>query len=137
MVHDGAHNMYVPCFWVLRESKDHWSYKHILRWVKIQCRMKCKPKAVVCAFEQDLHVAVKGQFGDSYLIVCLFHWKQAIRRKLIALRIPADDIKKVMAPGCLDVLTVVPEKQSDIRMKRADPPNHSAVIEYPAVPRFR
>ncbi|EGZ11400.1 hypothetical protein PHYSODRAFT_520525 [Phytophthora sojae] len=84
---------------------------YILRWVQIQCKMKCTPKTVVCDFEQALHVAVKDQFSDSYLIGCLFHWKQAIRRKLIVLRIPADDIKKVMAPGCLDVLTMVPEKQ--------------------------
>ncbi|RAW20268.1 hypothetical protein PC110_g23290 [Phytophthora cactorum] len=70
--------------------------------------MKLDPGTVCCDFEMALLQGAKDQFPDAKRIGCLFHWEQAIRRKLVALRISEDKIKKVMTLGALDTLTVLP-----------------------------
>ncbi|KAG3131614.1 hypothetical protein C6341_g23268, partial [Phytophthora cactorum] len=90
------------------QSKSDWTYWHILHWVKVQSGMKLDPGTVCCDFEMALLQGAKDQFPDAKRIGCLFHWEQAIRRKLVALRISEDKIKKVMTLGALDTLTVLP-----------------------------
>lgn len=63
----------------------------------------------MCDFEQTIHMAVRDQSPSAYIVGCLFHWKQAIRRKVLELRIPKGDVQVAMTPGLLDTLTVVPE----------------------------
>ncbi|KAF1774457.1 hypothetical protein GQ600_5165 [Phytophthora cactorum] len=60
--------------------------------------MKLDPGTVCCNFEMALLQGAKDQFPDAKRIGCLFHWKQAIRRKLVALRISEDKIKKNLPP---------------------------------------
>jgi hypothetical protein len=45
-----------------------------------------KLSTVTCDFEIALINSVEKSFEGAVLIGCLFHWKQAIRRKLIALK---------------------------------------------------
>ena len=45
------------------------------------------------------------------MIGCLFHWKQAIRRKIIKLGIPDDEVKFAMRRGVIDLLTIVPKDE--------------------------
>jgi hypothetical protein len=45
------------------------------------------------------------------LIGCLFHWKQAIRRKIIKLGIPDDEVKFAIMRGVIDLLTIVPKDE--------------------------
>ncbi|KAG3169857.1 hypothetical protein PC128_g19076 [Phytophthora cactorum] len=108
MVFDHGRQLFVSVFYCLAQSKSDWTYWHILHWVKVQSGMKLDPGTVCCDFEMALLQGVKGQFPDAKRISCLFHWKQAIRRKLAALRISEDKIKKIMARGALDTLTVLP-----------------------------
>ena len=42
------------------------------------------------------------------IIGCLFHWKQANRRRLIALKFAENVIGRLMRPGILGILTVIP-----------------------------
>eukprot|EP00644_Phytophthora_capsici_P016980 jgi/Phyca11/132205/e_gw1.142.10.1 len=72
--------------------------------------MACIPNVVVCDFEQALHLGIRDQFQSAHIVGCLFHWKQAVRRKMIELRISTDEIAVAMSPGMLDLLTVIPEK---------------------------
>ena len=44
----------------------------------------------------------------TIVIGCLFHWKQANRRKLINLNFDDAVIQRLMRSGCLDILTVIP-----------------------------
>ena len=39
----------------------------------------------------------------------MFLWKQAIRRKIIKLKIPVDEVKFAMRKGVIDLLTIVPK----------------------------
>eukprot|EP00956_Cyclotella_meneghiniana_P007262 scaffold9913_cov36-Cyclotella_meneghiniana.AAC.1 len=45
------------------------------------------------------------------LIGCLFHWKQAIRRKIIKLGVPDDEVHFAMRRGVIDLLTIVPKDE--------------------------
>lgn len=112
MMYDSAHDYYVPCFYVLVDNKDKLTYT-----LMFQCELKCNPKVVVCDFEHAIHQDVEEQFKTPKvnIVGCLFHWKQAIRRKMIEVRIPADQIEVAMTPGYIDVLTVIPEHK--IRLK--------------------
>ena len=61
-----------------------------------------KPKTVTTDFEAPLFKAVGEQFSNARRIGCKFHFKQALRRKLINLDFAADDVQRLMRPGCLD-----------------------------------
>ncbi|KUF91609.1 Hematopoietic prostaglandin D synthase [Phytophthora nicotianae] len=74
----------------------------------MQCDLQVEPRYVMCDFELGLVNAVRQQFAGVPIVGCLFHWKQALRRKLIDLRIPKETVSHVMASGAIDVLTVIP-----------------------------
>jgi hypothetical protein len=98
MVYDPSTNMYVPVFFVLLQTKKQLAYWHAIS----QC-------IATCDFERGLINAVQDHFPDNPLVGCEFHWKQAIRRKLLDLRIPKDIISRLVDPeGLLNILTVIP-----------------------------
>ena len=66
-------------------------------------------KTVTVDYEQALMKSAKTQFGEGKMVGCLFHWKQAIRRRLLLLKIPEDLISKFIGKGGpLEVLCVIP-----------------------------
>jgi hypothetical protein len=53
--------------------------------------------------------AAKSNFSEAKTILCLFHWKQAIRRKLLALKLDEDIISALIRnEGLLELLTYIP-----------------------------
>ena len=56
-----------------------------------------------CFFSQACN-----HFPEATLIGCLFHFKQALRRKMIKLGIPEEEVKFVMQKGVIDLITVIP-----------------------------
>uniref|UniRef100_H3H7V2 MULE transposase domain-containing protein n=1 Tax=Phytophthora ramorum TaxID=164328 RepID=H3H7V2_PHYRM len=84
-------------------------FKQTLIWIQVQCNQQWAPSAVLCNFEAALQQGVRGYFPSAFIVGCLFHWEQALRRKTISLGIPADQISLAMKPGSLDTLTLVPE----------------------------
>ena len=66
---------------------------------------------------QALIKATKDHFGaDCDFIGCRFHWKQAIRRKLLALDVPKTLITLLMDKnGLINILPIIPV--SDIVVK--------------------
>ncbi|KAF1334918.1 hypothetical protein FI667_g1764, partial [Globisporangium splendens] len=91
---DHAHDYCVPCLYVLADCEDHWMCRHMFNWIRVQCGMKCNPDVVVCCFEQALHSGDRDQFPAAHIVGRLFRSKQAARRKLLDLRIPADDTER-------------------------------------------
>ena len=50
-------------------------------------------------------------FPKSPIVGCLFHFKQAIHRKLKELAISSEEIVFFMRPGMLDILTLIPPEE--------------------------
>lgn len=111
MMYDHSIDLYLPIFYILLDSKDELSYSNALHWIKIQCGFQIKPGAITCDFEKALLNAIVNQFNNTSIIGCLFHFKQALRRKLISLRIDKEQIHQVMKIGNLDLLTVIPTNE--------------------------
>ncbi|KAE8893076.1 hypothetical protein PF005_g21676 [Phytophthora fragariae] len=108
MAYDASLDVYVPVLYVLATAKCEKTYKYMLYWLQAAVTFQVKPWTVTFDFEKALINAVMGAFPMSVLVGCLFHWKQAIRRKLVDLRIPKEAIRTAMSPGIMDTLTVIP-----------------------------
>jgi hypothetical protein len=109
MVYDPSTSMYVPVFYVLLQTKKEMAYWQAISQCIIASDFKLKAKTTTCDFERGLHNAVQEHFPDSPLVGCKFHWKQALRRKLIDLRVPKDIISRLVDPdGLINILTVIP-----------------------------
>lgn len=105
MGYDPAYDLYLPIFYVLLQGKEQATYWHMFDMVTMQCDLQIEPRTVTCDFELGLLNAVREQFP---VVGCLFHWKQALRRNVVHLRIPTDVVSDVMRRGVIDVLTVIP-----------------------------
>ncbi|KAJ8524184.1 hypothetical protein ON010_g16934 [Phytophthora cinnamomi] len=71
---------------------------------------------ISCDFERGLIKAVGDQFPETDIVGCLFHFKQAVRRKMIKLRIPKEEVSGMMQRGYLDALTALPHDRIDPRL---------------------
>ncbi|KAJ8544536.1 hypothetical protein ON010_g11731 [Phytophthora cinnamomi] len=87
-------------------GQDEWTYRHAFHWVQVLGKMQMTPGSITSDFKATLIKGLRDQFPGTSLIDCLFHWKQAIRRKLDDPRFPTNKIDEAMAPGVLDILTV-------------------------------
>jgi hypothetical protein len=72
---------------------------------------KLDPLTVTCDCEKGLIKAVQQQFDGVAIVGCLFHFKQALRRKMIKLKIPDDEISLAMKRNVVDVLTIIPHDE--------------------------
>ena len=53
--------------------------------------------------------ACKLQFNEALFIFCLFHWKQALRRKMLEYHISKPVISELLnSEGLMNILTVIP-----------------------------
>lgn len=69
---------------------------------------KIFPFSVGVDFEVTFFKTAKHFFPKAHILGCAFHWKQAIRRKMVNMCIPEDQISYSMKFGVLDILTVIP-----------------------------
>lgn len=111
MMFDPSVDLYIPIFYILLDEKDELTYSNALNWIKVQCGFNINPNAITCDFEKALINAVNSQFRNSNIIGCLFHFKQALRRKLLSLRINKNQIHQAMQCGNLDLLTIIPANE--------------------------
>ncbi|OWZ20503.1 hypothetical protein PHMEG_0005060 [Phytophthora megakarya] len=98
MVKDLGVDVYVPAMYVLMDSKHQDASWNALNFVIIQTGRLLGPATLTCDFEKLLKNAVTEQFP----------LKQALRRKMIEVRIPQDQIAAALSPGMVDVLTIIP-----------------------------
>lgn len=108
MVYDTSVDVYLPLYYVLVDTKKQDTYWRVLEQLIIASDRMLEPRDVTCDFELALIKAVIEQFPRANIVGCLFHWKQALRRKMLDLKISRERIAYAMKPGKLDVLTVVP-----------------------------
>ena len=64
-------------------------------------------------FERAFFSAAGLLFPEAHLVGCLFHSKQAARRKMIDLSIPDHEVQIAMRFGVYDLLTVLPKDELD------------------------
>ncbi|ETP53784.1 hypothetical protein F442_01334 [Phytophthora nicotianae P10297] len=113
MMYDPLTELLVPLFFTLTTSKTQDSYKKFFYCVKFAVGKKPSPIDIVCDFEAAIIFAIREHFPKTKIIGCLFHFKQACRRKMKAYWLPDDEAEIAMAFGVLDMLTVVnPDKIS-------------------------
>ena len=112
MVFDEQTDSFVPVFYVLLTSKTEQIYRHALYWVKASSNYKMKPDSITCDFEKALHNAIALEFPNVIINGCLFHWKQAIRRKIRDLKFEEPSIEeRFMWRNVLETLTIIPVDQ--------------------------
>lgn len=79
-------DMYVPVFYILLQSKHEWAYTEAFNEVKSALRTNgqsnLNPANIHCDFEKGLMNALADQFPDARVVGCLFHFKQALLRKM-------------------------------------------------------
>ena len=96
MVYDRPTSLYVPVFYVLLQSKLENAYFHALQLCISSADWQFTAKTITCDFEQAVLNVVEANFPSVPVIGCVFHWKQALRRKLLAYHIPKDVISRLM-----------------------------------------
>ena len=111
MCFDTRTEVYVPIMYILMTAKTQFLYYHALHYVICVSNWKLDPFTVTCDFEKALINAVREQFRQSVVNGCLFHWKQALRRKMGSLNIDKETISMAMTRNVLDVLTIIPRDE--------------------------
>ena len=109
MIYEPATELYLPVFHILLQSKKTTTYRRAF----VNCIWACDYKFNAISFSSDFEKAImesiKLEFDNPTIIGCLFHWKQAIRRKMLDYNIPKDKISFLMrSDGLLEMLTVIP-----------------------------
>jgi MULE transposase domain len=107
MVYDDETNIYVPAVYILLDNKNQWAYWHALHIVLVETETKLYPATITCDFEMALLNALKEQLPNASIVGCLFHFKQALRRKMKRLYIPEAEISQAMKKGKIDILTTI------------------------------
>ena len=116
MVYDRSTSLYVPIFYVLLQSKLENAYFHALQLCISSADWQFTAKTITCDFEQVVLNAVEANFPSVPVIGCVFHWKQALRRKLLAYHIPKDVISRLMGPdGLINILTHCPIEEIETK----------------------
>jgi len=105
MIYDEPTRLYIPIFYVLLQSKFQETYEEALRQICRSTGHAIHALSITCDFEIGLFNAVKKIFPDATPALCIFHFKQAIHRKLKKLGIATNDQGKLLR--LLDILTVI------------------------------
>jgi hypothetical protein len=111
MVYDDETDIYVPVVYFLLDNKCQWTYWHALHFVLVETETKFYLSTITSDFEISLLNAIKEQLPNTHRIGCLFHFKQALRRRMRKLHIPDTEIKRAMQKGSIDLLTIVKKEE--------------------------
>ena len=108
MVYHPVTKLYLPVFFILLQGKKYEVYFHAIGAAIGQYDFRLDGKSVTLDFEQGLIKAVTEQFPSAAKVLCLFHWKQAIRWKLLSFHISKPIISLLMGPdGLINILPIV------------------------------
>ena len=71
-----------------------------------------KPAFVGVDCERAFWTQVSNHFTGADILVCPFHFKQAIQRKMINLCIAVNELKFALQKGVIDLITVIPKQET-------------------------
>ena len=110
MVYHADTEAYIPVCWILMTSKSEALYHHAIFHLVSRTNGKADPTSITCDFEIAIIKQLKQFFPEANINGCLFHWKQACRKKMKSLRLPDAQVTIAMQRNMLDLLCVVPRK---------------------------
>mmetsp|Transcript_22739 Transcript_22739/g.32493 ORF Transcript_22739/g.32493 Transcript_22739/m.32493 type:complete len:696 (-) Transcript_22739:100-2187(-) len=115
IIFDHTIGAFVPCYWILMTGATAACYDSAFNMLRIDLGDEFHPFAIGIDFERNFINMTKKHWPRAHQIGCFFHFKQAMRRKLKNLGFPDKYVGNIMAPGMLDLVTVLPaEDVSDI-----------------------
>ena len=101
--------MYVPIYYVLLQNKKESTYKLALEACVCSSEGNMQATTYTSDFEQAIMSTMRAQFPTGLAVGCLFHWKQAIKRRLGEFHIPKPLIKELIGTnGVMNILTAIP-----------------------------
>lgn len=104
--------LYIPVAYILTTHAIDELYFHCLWELFSVSGDKWRPDLIITDFEQALHLAVKRLFPNSIIYGCYFHWRQAIRRKIVKLGL-TKELNYDLLMKSLEKLTLTPLEQFD------------------------
>ena len=107
MVFDEQTDSYVPDFYVLLTSKTDQIYSQELHWIEMTVGRKISRSTITCDFVIALQNVILSTFPGVIINGCLFHWKQAIRHKIIDLKFKENICERMMWENSLEVLAII------------------------------
>ena len=110
IVEDDETDLFIPVSFFLVDTKESWAIWHFLNMSLQLSNCTLKPKSIMTDYEKGLVKTIKEFFPKSQIFGCLFHWKQALRRKLLKLKINEKSVHIAMKSGCLDLLSIINKK---------------------------
>ncbi|POM57918.1 Hypothetical protein PHPALM_37509 [Phytophthora palmivora] len=114
-MYDPMSDLYLPVWYVLTSKKTSQVYEHIFHYIGVASKKRLDPAHIVYDFEFAMIKAVKDQFPDSRIVGYLFHFKQALRRKMLKLKITEEEVALAMREGCIDGLTLIRRRDIVLR----------------------
>jgi hypothetical protein len=88
MIYDAGSDLYIPVFYCLLQSKTATAYMMALAMIDKATHGEMSPTTFTLDFEYALISEIRLKFRradkEKKIIGCFFHWKQAIRRWMIA-----------------------------------------------------
>ena len=109
MVFDQSLRIYIPVAYILMSGKTEECYWQAFNWLTLEVN-DCNPFCVGVDYERASFLMVGLHFPETRLIGCLFHFKQAGRKKMVNFGILENQIKFAMRRGVYDLLTVLPKE---------------------------
>eukprot|EP00474_Spongospora_subterranea_P006409 CRZ06867.1 hypothetical protein [Spongospora subterranea] len=111
MAKDDDFDLYLPVFYILMTGKSRRLYEFCLRQINAAVEADISPGSICCDFEVALMGAIKRIYPATPITGCFFHWKQAVRRRLMNIGVSSETFNRLMRPGVLDVLTLIPHSE--------------------------
>ena len=114
MVFDVSLKIYIPIMYILMSGKTEECYYQAFTYIRGEVP-DCDPYCVGVDFEPAFFNAVDLFFPSANLVGCIFHFKQAAKRKMKEFGIPSNEIQVAMQPGVYDLLTNLPPDELDLK----------------------
>lgn len=109
MVYLDQYDEYVPVFYILLQSKRENAYVHAIQGVVSATNWELQALTYTCDFELALAKVCRMQFKDGVPILCNFHFKQALRKKLLDLGVDKVVVSSFIgAEGPINILSLIP-----------------------------
>lgn len=108
---DDRTKLFMPLFFTLAQSKDAEIYSNLLYLCQQSCGYTMKPKTFTSDFEPGIYNSIKRHFPKTRVVGCLFHFVQALRRRLKKVHSIPDPIANVLIgdpAGLCRLLCVIP-----------------------------